>query len=310
MTIAVDSVSRTFGDTVALSQVSFRVGPGITGLLGHNGAGKSTLLSLLADYSRPAEGTVRVLDADPQRDLGVHRRIGVVPDGPGLWHHLTAREAVVACARMRGVADPAGAADRALAEVGLTEAADRRLGQYSKGMGQRAKLAQALAHDPEVLLLDEPLNGLDPAQRRHMIDVVTARAAAGCTVLVSSHVLHEVERMAPEVVVLVNGRVVAEGETTGIKALLRDRPQTVRITTAGDPRPLASALAAAPSTRVMRVSDGTILEIDTLDPEALGVAVSRAAAASRTTLRSIEPVGDDLESLYAYLTARARGSAR
>ena len=309
MSIVVDHVSRNFGDTVALSHVSFTAGPGITGLLGHNGAGKSTLLSLLAGFSSPSEGSVRVNDRDPKRDLAVHTDLGVVPDGQGLWHHLTAREAVTALARMRGVGDPSAAAAAALAEVGLTDAADRRLGQYSKGMDQRAKLAQALVHDPGVLLLDEPLNGLDPAQRRHMIDVVTRRAAAGCTVLVSSHVLHEVERMAPRVVVLVNGRVVAEGETSGIKALLRDRPQTVRVTTAADPRALASALAGAASTHAVRVHDNT-LEIETSDPEQLGQSLSRAAAASRTTLRGIEPVGEDLESLYAYLTARARGSAR
>jgi ABC-2 type transport system ATP-binding protein len=309
MSIRVDKISRTFGDTVALSQVSFTVGPGITGLLGHNGAGKSTLLSLLAGYSSPDEGSVRILDGDPRTDRALHRRIGVVPDGQGLWSHLTAREAVTALAKLRDVPDPAAAAAAALDEVGLTDAADRRLGQYSKGMGQRAKLAQALVHDPDVLLLDEPLNGLDPAQRRHMIDVVSNRAANGCTVLVSSHVLHEVERMAPQVVVLVNGRVVAEGETVGIKALLRDRPQTVRVTLAGDPRPLASALAGVVSTQAIRVSEHRV-EVDTLDPEALGLALSRAAAASGTTLRSIEPVGDDLESLYAYLTARARGAAR
>lgn len=309
MSISVHKVSRTFGDTVALSQVSFSVGPGITGLLGHNGAGKSTLLSLLAGYSSPDEGTVRLLDADPRTDRQLHRRLGVVPDGPGLWHHLTAREAVTALAKLREVPNPGAAAASALDEVGLSDAADRRLGEYSKGMGQRAKLAQALVHDPDVLLLDEPLNGLDPAQRRHMIDVVTRRADNGCTVLVSSHVLHEVDHMAPQVVVLVNGRVVAEGETAGIKALLRDRPQTVRVTLAGDPRPLASALAGATSTQGIRVSDHRV-EIDTLDPEALGVALSRAAASSGTTLRSIEPIGDDLESLYAYLTARARGAAR
>ena len=309
MSIRVDKISRTFGDTVALSQVSFTVGPGITGLLGHNGAGESTLLSLLAGYSSPDEGSVRILDGDPRTDRALHRRIGVVPDGQGLWSHLTAREAVTALAKLRDVPDPAAAAAAALDEVGLTDAADRRLGQYSKGMGQRAKLAQALVHDPDVLLLDEPLNGLDPAQRRHMIDVVSNRAANGCTVLVSSHVLHEVERMAPQVVVLVNGRVVAEGETVGIKALLRDRPQTVRVTLAGDPRPLASALAGVVSTQAIRVSEHRV-EVDTLDPEALGLALSRAAATSGTTLRSIEPVGDDLESLYAYLTARARGAAR
>jgi len=309
MSIVVENVTRTFGDTVAVSQAGFSVGPGVTGLLGHNGAGKSTLLNMMAGFSAPDEGVIRVLGIDPKRDLSVHERLGVVPDGPGLWHHLTAREAVTACARLRNVADPEAAAARALDEVGLTDAADRRLGQYSKGMGQRAKLAQALAHDPEALLLDEPLNGLDPAHRRHMIEVITRRADRGCTVLVSSHVLHEVERMAPRVVVLVNGRVVADGETTGIRALLRDRPQTVRVTTAADPRRLAANLAGAPTTRAIRITDHT-LEIDTLDPQELGVTLSRAAAATRTTVRLVEPVGDDLESLYAYLTARTRGTAR
>lgn len=309
MSIVVDNVSRTFGDTVALSRVSFRVGPGITGLLGHNGAGKSTLLSLLAGYSRPDEGSVRINDGDPAAQRAVHTQLGVVPDGDGLWAHLTAREAVGALARMRGVPDAASATAAALAEVGLTDAADRRLGAYSKGMKQRAKLAQALVHNPSVLLLDEPLNGLDPAQRLHMIDVVRRRAAAGCTVLVSSHVLHEVERIAPRVVVLVNGRLVAEGETSGIKALLRDRPQTVRVHTAGGTRALAAALAADEATSTIRM-DGDSLEIDTADPERLGRALVGAAAASNTTLRGVEPVGDDLESLYRYLTARARGTAR
>ncbi len=309
MSIVISNVTRTFGDTVAVSQAGFTVGPGVTGLLGHNGAGKSTLLSLMAGFSVPDEGTVRVLDLDPKHDLEVHRRLGVVPDGPGLWHHLTAREAVTACARLRGVTDPEAATAEALDEVGLTDAADRRLGQYSKGMGQRAKLAQALVHDPAVLLLDEPLNGLDPAHRRHMIEVITRRAEAGCTVLVSSHVLHEVERMAPRVVVLVNGRVVADGDTAGIRALLRDRPQTVRITIAGDPRPLAAGLTGLATTRAVRIADHDI-EVDTLDPQELGVTLTRVAAQTRTTLRGIEPVGDDLESLYAYLTARSRGMAR
>ncbi len=309
MSISVQSVAKAYGDTVALSGVTFEVGPGVTGLLGHNGAGKSTLLKLLAGFAAPDEGQVRVLGADPRGELAIQSRLGIVPDGDGLWPHLTAREAVRACARLRGVADADGAARRALAEVGLADDMDRRLRGYSKGMRQRAKLAQALAHDPDVLLLDEPLNGLDPAQRRHVIDVVQRLGAAGRTVLVSSHVLHEVERLAPRVVVLVNGRLVAEGETAGIRALLRDRPRTVHVETRGDVRPLAARLAAEPTVESLALADGAVT-VDIADPERFGVVLAAAARDAGATLVRVEPVGDDLESLYAYLTARARGAAR
>ncbi|MCC6832921.1 MAG: ABC transporter ATP-binding protein [Thermoleophilia bacterium] len=307
-TIVVDRASKWFGDTVAMGDVSFEVGAGVTGLLGHNGAGKSTLLKLLAGFSRPDEGTVRVLGHDPGSDVEVYRRLGVVPDGDGLWPHMTARAAIAACARMRGVPDPADATRRVLERVDMTGPADRRLGGFSKGMKQRIKVAQALVHGPEVLLLDEPLNGLDPAQRRDMIDLVGELGASGHTVLVSSHQLGEVERMAPNVLVMVNGRLVAEGTTGGIRDLLAERPRTLRVEVDAPPE-VARALIGEGLAQSVRLEDGALVA-ETGDLRELSRRLPAIARDAGTTLRGVEPVGEDLESVYAYLTARARGAGR
>jgi ABC-2 type transport system ATP-binding protein len=307
-TIVVDRASKWFGDTVAMGDVTFTVEPGVTGLLGHNGAGKSTLLKLLAGFSRPDEGTVRVLGHDPGREIDVYRRLGVVPDGDGLWPHLSARRAIEACARMRGVPDPADATRRVLERVDMTAAADRRLGGFSKGMKQRIKLAQALVHEPEVLLLDEPLNGLDPAQRRDVIRLVGDLGAAGRTVLVSSHQLGEVERMAPRVLVMVNGRLVAEGTTAGIRDLLAERPRTVRVEVDA-PSAVAKALIGEGLASSVRLDDGVLIA-ETGDVREFAVRLAVVARDAGTTLRAVEPVGEDLESVYAYLTDRARGAGR
>jgi ABC-2 type transport system ATP-binding protein len=307
--VVVDGVSRWFRDRVAVADVSFAAGPGVTGLLGHNGAGKTTILRLLAGFTTPNRGSVRILDADPRREPEVFRRVGLVPDGDGLWPFLTAHRAVSLLAQLRGVADPDEAAHRALATVGLDEVADRRLAGFSKGMRQGVKLAQALAHDPDVLLLDEPLNGLDPARRRAFVELVQRLGDAGKTVIVSSHVLHEVERMAPRVVVLVNGRLVAEGETASIRALIADRPRSVRIEAGTGTRDLAQALMGAGLADSVRLADGAAL-LETPDPEALARQLPVIARDRSITVSRVEPVGDDLESVYAYLHARARGAAR
>jgi ABC-2 type transport system ATP-binding protein len=308
-TVVVDGVSRWFRDRVAVADVSFVAGPGVTGLLGHNGAGKTTILRLLAGFTTPNRGSVRILDADPRREPEVFRRVGLVPDGDGLWPFLTAHRAVSLLAQLRGVADPDEAAHRALATVGLDEVADRRLVGFSKGMRQGVKLAQALAHDPDVLLLDEPLNGLDPARRRAFVELVQRLGDSGKTVIVSSHVLHEVERMAPRVVVLVNGRLVAEGETASIRALIADRPRSVRIEAGTGTRELAQALMGAGLADSVRLADGAAL-LETPDPEALARQLPVIARDRLITVSRVEPVGDDLESVYAYLHARARGAAR
>ena len=225
-----------------MADVSFTVGPGVTGLLGHNGAGKSTTLKLCAGFTSPSAGAVRIFGVEPRRNPDVYERIGIVPDQSPPWPFLTAREVVELCARLHKVADPDAAARTALETVGLADVAERKVGGFSHGMRQRVKLAQALAHEPDLLLLDEPLNGLDPAQRREIIEVLHRLGDEGRTVIVSSHVLHEVERMAPQVLVLVNGHLVAEGQTSAIRQLISERPRTIRVAAGGDGRPLAGAL--------------------------------------------------------------------
>ena len=306
--LEVSGVSKWFGDTVALSDVSFTSEPGVIGLLGHNGAGKSTLFDLLAGFSSPSQGTVHVLGTDPRADPTVHARMGLVPDGEGLWSFLTARQTVELLARHRGVTSYANAAAAALSTVGLTEAADRKVAGFSKGMRQRVRLAQALVHDPEVLLLDEPLNGLDPAQRRADVDLVRRLGVEGRTLLVSSHILAEVERMADRVLVVVNGRLVAEGTPAGVQELLAQSARTVRVET-DDPRKLAGLLLREPHVESVTL-DADAVVVHTSDGAQLAVQLPQLAAKARLLLLRVIPIGEDLESVFTRLTASARGAGR
>ncbi len=307
--IEFSGVSRWYGDTVAVADVTFAVGPGVTGLLGHNGAGKSTTLKLCAGFTSPSTGAVRIFGVEPRQNPAVYERIGVVPDQSPPWPFLTAAEVVGLCARLHRVDDPAAAAARALETVGLADVAGRKVGGFSHGMRQRVKLAQALAHDPDLLLLDEPLNGLDPAQRREIIEVLHRLGDEGRTVIVSSHVLHEVERMAPQVLVLVNGHLVAEGQTSAIRQLISERPRTIRVAAGADGRPLAGALVDDGVVDAVRFEDGMV-EFETGDVDRFSRALPAIARRTDTLIRRVEPVGDDLESVYAYLHERARGAGR
>ena len=308
-TLQFDAVSKWYGDTVALADVSFSLEPGVTGLLGHNGAGKSTALKLCAGFADPSTGSVRVLGTDPKADVNVFRRIGIVHDSDGLWPFLTARELVELMAKLRGASDPRAAAQAALEIVDLTDAAERKVGGFSKGMRQRVKLAQALAHDPELLLLDEPLNGLDPVQRRQVVELIRRLGTEGRTVVVSSHVLHEVERMATRVVVLVNGKLVAQGETEGLRELLRDRPRTLRIRAGEAARSLGRELVAEGLVSGVRIASPDLI-VETEDSGALARRLPAIAQTLGATLEQVAPLGDDLESVYAYLTQHARGRGR
>lgn len=302
-----DAASRWYGDRVALADVTVSFPAGVTGLLGANGAGKSTALGLAAGLIAPSAGQVRLLGADPRTTPAVLGRLGYVPSADGLFDFLTAREHVRAMAELRGVADAGAAADAALARVDLVAAADRRVTGFSKGMRQAVKLAGALVHDPELLLLDEPLNGLDPPRRRYVVELVRALGAEGRTVVVSSHVLEEVERMAQRVVVLVDGRLVADGDTAELRALLAERPRAVRID-AGDATPrLVQALIGDDLVVAVRLDHGSAV-IDTPDAQRLARALPRLAQREAITLRRVEPVGDDLGSVYAFLQQRARGA--
>jgi ABC-2 type transport system ATP-binding protein len=307
--LAFDRVSKWFHDTVAVGGVSFTLEPGITGLLGHNGAGKSTAIRLATGLAGPDEGTVRIFGEDPRTSTRARATLGLVPDGDGLWSMRSALDLVTAMATLRRVDAPAEAARRALAVVDLTDVADRDVAGFSQGMRQRVKIAQSLVHDPRLLILDEPLNGLDPAQREAVIALLRDRAADGVAVLFSSHILDEVERIADRVLVLVNGRLVAEGAPPALRALLEERPRRIRIRTAGDPRHLAAALLATPGTERISLDRGG-LEAETSDPDAFARHLPRAARDTATRLVGVEPADEDLESVYGYLTERARGVGR
>jgi ABC-2 type transport system ATP-binding protein len=265
-------------------------------------------LALLAGFLATSQGTVRVLGKDPRSDPSVHEDLGVVPDSDGLWSFLTARQTVELLASQRGVRDAATAAAAALERVGLTDAADRRVKGFSKGMRQRVKLAQALAHDPQVLILDEPLNGLDPAQRRADVDLIRRLGSEGRTVLVSSHILSEVERMADRLLVIVNGRLVAEGTGRGIRDLMTDRPRSVRISTS-DPRRLAGLLLADGAVNTVALEDDGMV-VETLQAVRLATRLPRLATDAGLVVRRVEPQGEDLESVFSALTASARGVGR
>ncbi len=307
-TATLEGVSRWFGTTVAVADLSLDLFPGVTGLLGHNGAGKTTALKLLSGYDSPSAGRVRVLGVDPRRAPAVYERVGIAPEGALGWSFLSVAETVSALAGMRGVRAPREAAERAIELVGLEDAADRRVGDLSHGMRQRVKIAQALAHSPELLLLDEPLNGLDPGQREGVIELVTELGRQGRTVVISSHVLPEVERMAARVLVLVNGRLVAEGAPAAIRRLMADVPRSVRVVVDRSPRALAAELVGDEAVVSVEAAGPDQIVLETVDSEALALALPGAAATAGVVLRRVEPVDDDLESVYAYLHERARGA--
>src|SRR5262245_27399006 len=206
-------VSKWYGNVIGLNKLTLRIPAGVTGLLGPNGAGKSTLLQLATGQLRPSQGAVRVLGQPVWDNPALNRHIGLCPEQDAFYEWMTGRDFVRTCARLTGLGrrEAAGAAERALDRVGMTEHMNRPLRGYSKGMRQRTKLAQALVHDPRVLFLDEPLTGTDPVARRDLIDVVRELGAGGCSVLVSSHVLHEIQALTPRIVLLHRGRLVAEG---------------------------------------------------------------------------------------------------
>ena len=239
--IAVEHVSRWYGNVVAVNDISFAVAPGVTGLLGPNGAGKTTLLHMIAGLLAPSAGQVLVEGRSAWGNPEMYRHVGLVPERESVYPFLTGREFAVANARMQGLADAAAAAERAIALVDMADAADRRVGTYSKGMRQRIKVAAALVHDPPILILDEPFNGMDPRQRLHMFELLRRMADQGRTVLLSSHILEEVERMAESVLVIYAGRLAASGDFRSIRRLMTDRPHVFHVRSSDDRR-LASEL--------------------------------------------------------------------
>jgi ABC-2 type transport system ATP-binding protein len=295
-------VSRWYGNVVAVNDVSFEVGAGITGLLGPNGAGKTTLLHMMAGFLAPSAGDVRLDDTPTWRHPEVYRRIGFVPEREAAYTFLTARQFVLASARLSGVAEPAAAADRAIAMVGLQDSANRAIGGYSKGMRQRAKVAAALVHDPPTMILDEPFNGMDPRQRLSMMDLLRAMAADGRTILFSSHILEEVERLSDRVLVVVAGRLAASGDFRRIRRLMIDRPHSFTIRSTDDRR-LARELMAAPEVEAVELRDG-LLTLRTGDYGALTRSVAPAAQRAGVSVLELRPADESLESVFSYLVRR------
>jgi ABC-2 type transport system ATP-binding protein len=301
-TIVLEDVSRWYGNVVAVNGMSFSVSPGITGLLGPNGAGKSTLLHMLSGFLAPSAGTVTVLGESTWQNPGLYRRLGLVPERESIYGQLTGYEFVRLNARLQGLPNPDEAARAAVRLVDLEEAAGRPSGGYSKGMKQRIKIAAGLVHNPEVLLLDEPFNGADPRQRLHMIDLFRRLAAEGRTLIFSSHILEEVERLAERVLVIVGGRLAASGDFREIRRLMTDRPHTFTLRTTGD-RQLAAALVAHESVLGVELGDGR-LTVRTSQLGAFALAVPSIARSCGVTLRELRPTDESLEDVFAYLVSR------
>jgi ABC-2 type transport system ATP-binding protein len=301
-TIEVQNVSRWYGNVVAVNDVSFTVEAGITGLLGPNGAGKTTLLHMIAGLLAPSDGEIRVNGSSTWHNPSMYRHVGLVPEREAVPAFLTGFEFALANARLQGVADPETAARKAIELTDLGDAAGRRVGTYSKGMRQRIKMAAALVHDPPVLILDEPFNGMDPRQRLHMFELLRAMAADGRTVLLSSHILEEVERIAGSVLVVYAGRLAASGDFRSIRRLMTDQPHVFFVRSADDRR-LASLLLRESSVFGVELDPKGLL-VRTSD---LGEFTRRMPAVAREAdirLLELRSTDDSLESVFAYLVGR------
>ncbi|HET7195927.1 MAG TPA: ABC transporter ATP-binding protein [Nocardioides sp.] len=301
-TIHLDRVSRWFRNVVAVNDVTMTIGPGVTGLLGPNGAGKSTLIALMSGFLAPSTGTVTLDDEPLWRNEQVYRHIGLVPEREALFDYLTGRQFVIANAELHRLPDPGTAAQAAIALVEMTEAQDRTISTYSKGMRQRIKMASSLVHEPSVLLLDEPFNGMDPRQRMHLMELLRRMGSDGRTVLFSSHILEEVEQVARQIEVVVAGRHAASGDFGAIRRLMTDRPNRFVLRTSDD-RQLASALVGDPSVRgvLLRTEGG--IEVEAGDFGRFSEALPQLARSHGVRLLEVTPTDESLESVFAYLVS-------
>jgi ABC-2 type transport system ATP-binding protein len=296
------NASRWYGNVVAVNDVSFPLRPGITGLLGPNGAGKSTLLHMMAGFLAPSAGEVLVEGRPVWRNPEAYRAIGLVPEREAVYPFLSGYEFALMNARLHGLPDPEAAAEAAIDIVGLRPAMHRRIGGYSKGMRQRAKVAGALVHDPRILLLDEPFNGMDPGQRMQMMQLLRGLADRGRTILISSHILEELHHLADGVLVVVAGRLAASGHFREIRRLMTDRPHTFTLRTSDDRR-LASALLAEPSVQGAELAEGTLM-LRAGDRGSFALALPRVARDAGVRLYEVRPTDESLESVFSYLVKR------
>jgi ABC-2 type transport system ATP-binding protein len=300
-TIVVDGLARWFAGVVAVSEVSLVVEPGVTALLGPNGAGKTTLLRSIAGLIEPSQGTVTVFGERVRGNPALYRRIGFMQEHESVYDFLTGRQFVELAARLQGVDDPA-AVDRAIEIVDLGDAQGRKLKGYSRGMRQRMRLAATLVHDPELLILDEPLSGTDPAQRLHLRDVIRGLGEQGRTILVSSHILEEVEDLADSIHLLVSGKLAASGDYRAIRQQLNDRPFLVRVDSSR-PRALAAGLVEVEAVESVEIDREGHLRVRATNVAALQRSLPAIAKELDVRLSRVEPLDDSLESVFEYLAA-------
>lgn len=302
-TLHIDRTSRWFGNVVAVNDVTMDITPGVTGLLGPNGAGKSTLIHMMGGFLAPSTGSVTLDGTTIWRNEKAYHEIGLVPEREGMYDFLNGHEFVLANAELHGLSDPGAAAQRALATVDMEYAKDRKISTYSKGMRQRVKMASALVHDPSVLLLDEPFNGMDPRQRMHLMDLLRKMGDDGRTVLFSSHILEEVEQLASHIEVIVAGRHAASGNFRKIRRLMTDRPHRYLVRSSDD-RALAAALIADPSTAGIEVDwSEQALRIQAVDFTRFTELLPRVAREHGIRLHTVSPSDESLESVFSYLVA-------
>ena len=295
-------LGRWYGEVVGLNELTVSVGPGVTGLLGPNGAGKSTFLKLIAGEIRPSRGTLQVLGLRPFASRELYRRVGFCPQQDALYDSMSGRGMVRFLMRLAGFGrrEADARARRALERLALAGDMDRRIGGYSKGMRQRVKVAQAIAHDPELLVLDEPMTGLDPIGRRAVFELLRELGEHGTHVLVSSHVLHEVEHLTPEILLLHRGRLLAQGSVGDVRRLLDRHPRRVELR-AARARELAQRLIGWDSVRSVRVGSDGLLALETADLELFQRELTALAARERFGLRGLESVDASLEAIFDYL---------
>ncbi|MDP6131198.1 MAG: ABC transporter ATP-binding protein [Dehalococcoidia bacterium] len=301
--IDVRGVSKWFGNVVAVNEVSLQVYPGITGLLGPNGAGKTTLLHLVAGLAKCSEGEVKLLGEPVRDNHRLYRRIGVMSEHEAVYGFFTGRQFVEFAARLHGLSPLGPPVDRAVALVGLTEAQGRPLSTYSRGMRQRTRLAATLVHDPEILILDEPLNGTDPRQRIEFHEAMLRLASDGRTILISSHILEEVETLATRILLMVSSKLAAAGDFRAIRAKLDEQAYKVRVVT-DSPRAMAAALVRMDEVDSVSMGDEGDLVVLSRNVTALQRSIPRLAQEQGLRLLRVEPMDDSLESIFSYVVER------
>ncbi len=300
--VAAEQVSKWYGQVIGLNDVSVSVPAGITGLLGPNGAGKSTFLKLMTGQLKPSKGRLTVFGEPIWRNPSQFFRIGYCPEQDAFYERMTGLEWLTALLRLNalGEAEAVAAARRALEQVDLLEAADRRIGAYSKGMRQRVKLAQAIAHDPELLVLDEPLSGMDPLARRKTIRFIREWVRAGRSIIVSSHILHEIESMTTNILLINNGRILAEGNVHQIRELIDEHPHTVHVKSER-PRELAKAFLGMPHVINLKLESGAV-EVQTARPDEFYAALTQMAASGEVgQIDEVTSPDDNLQAVFKYL---------